>query len=250
MSKRGLPLSGKIVLGVITVAAATGGFTLGYFVGKNAPSAAAPLLARQTVSKGEPSAADMNQGPNPKNEASSAVIPAGQNTSPENKVSEIASVPPVKASPKEGPKEDGKAVIQKTRTNSGSDIKTASTGERLAGHTPVPPLAKADKETAPRVSSVQESSRDASSGSAASLQEKVVYTVQAGAFRSRKDAEDLRHRLEEKGYKVSVNKDSNPKGILFYKVRAGEFGSKKEASLFAIKLKKTVGLNAFPTVKK
>jgi cell division protein FtsN len=120
----------------------------------------------------------------------------------------------------------------------------------LAGQSVVPPLTRQASESVAKTSAAQESGKDASTESAASSQKKVVYTVQAGAFRGKKDAETLKHKLEAKGYKVFVRKESNSKGTTLYKVRAGEFETKKEASLFALKLKKTDDLNAFAIEKK
>jgi cell division septation protein DedD len=78
---------------------------------------------------------------------------------------------------------------------------------------------------------------------------KSVYTVQAAAFKLQKDADALKQSLENKGYKVFIKKEPNPKGVVLYKVRVGEFGQKKDASVFALKLKKTDGLNAFAVIK-
>lgn len=73
--------------------------------------------------------------------------------------------------------------------------------------------------------------------------------MQAAAFKHQKDADTLRQTLEGKGYKSSVKKETNPKGAALFKVRVGEFSQKKDASIFALKLKKTDGLNAFAVVK-
>lgn len=81
------------------------------------------------------------------------------------------------------------------------------------------------------------------------VQNAVIYTVQAGAFKNLKDAETLRHKLESKGYKAYIKKSVVAKGIKIFKVRTGEFMDKKEAEVVALKLKKAEGLKAFVTLK-
>ena len=73
--------------------------------------------------------------------------------------------------------------------------------------------------------------------------------VAIAVLRNQKDAEALKRKLEAKKYKTSIKKEADAKGVVFFKVRTGEFENKKEASLFALKLK-TDGLNAFATAKK
>ncbi len=197
-SGRDLLIRGRILLAIVIVAAGTGGFTLGYFVGRSM-SPSAPLPIGQSVNQVESSPSTPNQAPDLKTEAPPAVVPSGQSQPAETGAPENTVSPPQSASSKEKATEDTKPV------------------------SPEP---------------------------AASSEEKVVYTVQAGAFRGRKDAEALKHKLEAKGYEVSIKKETSSKGVTYYKVRAGEFQKKKEASVLALKLKKTDNLNAFATLKK
>lgn len=81
------------------------------------------------------------------------------------------------------------------------------------------------------------------------VQNAVIYTVQAGAFKNLKDAETLKHKLESKGYKAYIKKSAAAKGIKIFKVRTGEFMNKKDAEAVALKLKKAEGLKAFVTLK-
>lgn len=81
------------------------------------------------------------------------------------------------------------------------------------------------------------------------VQNAVIYTVQAGAFKNLKDAETLRHKLESKGYKAYIKKSVAAKGIKIFKVRTGEFMDKKDAEVVALKLKKAEGLKTFVTLK-
>ncbi len=77
---------------------------------------------------------------------------------------------------------------------------------------------------------------------------KAKYTVQIGAFRNASEADSLKSKFAKKGYKsfIMVAKRKNDK---FYKVATGEFHSRKEAELLAVKMKKTEGLKAFVTLK-
>ncbi|MCL4476668.1 MAG: SPOR domain-containing protein [Nitrospirae bacterium] len=193
-------LTGKVVLALFVVTAATGGFLLGYFVGKSVSSPSIPPAARQPLSEGESAPPAPVPGPNPMGEGSSAAVPVVQSPSAENKQAEIAPSVPEKTPLKGEARDEGKGA---------KDV----------------------------------------SGSAGSSSGKVVYTVQAGAFRNQKDAEALKRKLEAKKYKTSIKKEADAKGVVFFKVRTGEFENKKEASLFALKLK-TDGLNAFATAKK
>jgi cell division protein FtsN len=198
VSKLSLSLPGKVVLGVIVVTVGTGGFTLGYVVGRNVapPLAASPVSQPMTELRVPPQA--LAPGPEHENSAS-PLTPAGHGQTVENRAG-VAPMPPEKASPSQ-----------------------PSAGREGEG--------------------------EASPGEASSMK-KGLYTVQAGAFKGRKDAEALKHKLEAKGYKVSIMKESNPKGVPLYKVRTGEYGNKNEASLLALKLKKTDGLDAFATLKR
>ena len=74
------------------------------------------------------------------------------------------------------------------------------------------------------------------------------YTVQAGAFKSLKEAETLKRKLETKGYKAYIKKYAKAKNPKLYKVRTGEFTVKEEAAALALKLKNE-GLKAFVTLK-
>lgn len=207
LSRRDFFLSGRVVLILITVTAATGGFVLGYFVGKNPPvsgsSASKPLI-----------------------------------------VGSAPSIPPPKTDPSEGAPDQGQDPLQektKPGSESGQPSVAATPGASLSGGVVQVPLqSKAAKEGG-------EESRPplADKSESAVSSKKTAYTVQAGAFKSKKDASALKHKLEAAGYKASIKKESNSKGKTLFKVRAGEFEDKKEAAAFALKLKNGDGLKAF-----
>jgi cell division septation protein DedD len=122
---------------------------------------------------------------------------------------------------------------------------TPGSGEQPS---PPPEIANPDKGTRNTLNP-QSTPKSSSAPYAGSSHSEVVYTVQAAAFKNQKDADILRQTLESKGYKVFVKKEPDPRGVVLFKVRVGEFGQKKDASVFALKLKKTDGLNAYAIVK-
>lgn len=71
------------------------------------------------------------------------------------------------------------------------------------------------------------------------------YTVQVGALKNKKAADRLMKKLKKNGYNAIIRKGMSSEGTLF-KITAGEFSTKKEAEIFALKLKKTMGLHALP----
>jgi cell division septation protein DedD len=241
-------LSGKVLLGILVVTATTGGFTLGYFVGKSVSSPSLSSSARQQLTEGESAPPAPVPGPNPVGEGPSAALAVVQSPLPENKQPGIAPTAPANSPLRGETKDEGKAGSLKGQTPSGSDVKMSSGEKGLSSQTAVSRTAGPGDQAAAK-SSPSEGARDVS-GFAGSSAGKVTYTVQAGAFRNRKDAEALRHKLEARKYKTSVKKEAGAKGVVFFKVRTGEFENKKEASAFALELKNTDGLDAFALAKK
>lgn len=75
------------------------------------------------------------------------------------------------------------------------------------------------------------------------------YTVQAGAFKNVSDANILKERLDKKGYKTYITLSGTKNHKKLYKVRTGDFATRKEAEILSIKIKKSEGLNTFVTFK-
>jgi cell division septation protein DedD len=75
------------------------------------------------------------------------------------------------------------------------------------------------------------------------------YTVQAGAFKNISDANALKAKLDKKRYKTYITASETQKHKKFYKVRIGDFATRKEAEIISIKIKKNEGLNTFVTFK-
>jgi serine-type D-Ala-D-Ala carboxypeptidase (penicillin-binding protein 5/6) len=70
-----------------------------------------------------------------------------------------------------------------------------------------------------------------------------AYTVQVGAFRERRTAEELRQRLRQRGYSAQVITSSTRTARL-YRVRVGEFDTRGEAKRFVSQLRSKIGLQA------
>ena len=67
------------------------------------------------------------------------------------------------------------------------------------------------------------------------------YSIQIGAFSSKKVADDMAKGLERKGYFVSVI-DASSRSKSLYKVRVGKYKSESEANRAAQELKSKEGL--------
>jgi cell division protein FtsN len=79
---------------------------------------------------------------------------------------------------------------------------------------------------------------------------KIIYTVQVGAFKDASEADALKKRLENGGYKTYSALSESKKERGLYKVWVGKFRTRKEAEELSAKIKKAEGLQAFVTVKK
>lgn len=230
-------LPGKAALIVITVTAVTTGFALGYFVGRSVSSFGPSILKQSASSDLASVPAAPSSSSEPQNEASSSL----QTSPPE---STQASVSPSLhgATPLTADMKNDEKMTSKSQ-------KAAMTEKKVipgSGEESIPSAGVSNQDKGARsISDPEGTARDTPSQSADSSNKKVVYTVQAAAFKHQKDAYALKQTLEDKGYKVSIRKEPVQKGVVLFKVRVGEFEQKKDASVFALKLKKTDGLNAF-----
>jgi len=235
LSKRRLFRSARLVLGVVIVSAVTGGFALGYFVGRSGSSSFLQSLSGQAQS-----ASVSDSGVHSGIRSPSGQIPPEQNPPAESMQPDVL---PGSADRTPDKGETGQEVKSGLSKVAVGEVKTAYAERGSGAKTTVPPAA-ADRESALKQSPAKETdTQEAFEPAGASK----AYTVQAGAFRNRKDAEKLKHKLEAKGYRVSIKKEPDANGEVFYKVKTGEFEQKKKASLLALKLKKAEGLNAFAT---
>ncbi|MEW6214328.1 MAG: SPOR domain-containing protein [Nitrospirota bacterium] len=75
------------------------------------------------------------------------------------------------------------------------------------------------------------------------------YTVQVGAFKNASDADALKAKLDKKGYKTYMTRSETKKHENLYKVRIGEFDTRKEAEVLSIKIRNSDGLQTFVILK-
>lgn len=238
-------LPGKAVLIVITVTAVTAGFALGYSVGKSA-SSSGPSILKQSASSDLASAP---QTPNPssklKNEAISSPPSQMQPSPPKGT---LTSAPPSLhgATPLTADVRNEEKISPKSQRI----LLTEERAIPVAQEQSIPPTGVSNPDKgAGNASGSLGMGKSTPTQSSDSSNKRLLYTVQAAAFTHQGDADALRQLLEDKGYKVSVKKEPNPKGVVLLKVRVGEFEQKKDASIFAMQLKKTDRLNAFVVVK-
>lgn len=78
---------------------------------------------------------------------------------------------------------------------------------------------------------------------------KAKYTVQIGAFKNASEADSLKEKFSKKRYKAFIIVAKTKKHEKLYKVMIGEFGTRKEAELLSVKVKKAEGLRTFVTLK-
>jgi hypothetical protein len=74
---------------------------------------------------------------------------------------------------------------------------------------------------------------------------KFTFTVQVGSFENITNAEDLKKRFNQKGYKayIAISESNNKKRL--YKVCIGEFSDKEKAKSLSAEIKNTEGLDSF-----
>jgi cell division septation protein DedD len=112
-----------------------------------------------------------------------------------------------------------------------------------------PAAALPDKPVSGPDNSEKEAAAKPSSSQGNLQKSRISYTVQRGALSNERDAEDFRVKYEKKGYKAYVVPARNKRGETIYKIRIGEFNSRKSAELLSVRLRKTEGLNTFVTFK-
>ncbi len=210
-------LSGRLVLIIITVTVAAGGFILGYFVGKNVYTM--PLIQQSL----------------PKPAGSESPIPPPET----KKIQEVVPTPPEQNTTKE----EGSAPADPSAET--EPPKPFGSGQhRAAGANFLPARDTVNEKAAmpkPAGEPIKVEDRQAQSDTDSHA---AVYAVQVGAFKSRREADTLKAGLEAKGYKTQSRK-TVVKGKPLFKVVVGEVSTEKEAELLALKLKKAEGLHAF-----
>jgi len=161
---------------------------------------------------------------------------------------QMAEVPPVQQVPEQQPAEPVKSedtpvqTSPKTEDAGQTALRVSQPVEKKVHGNPKEIPAEALKD------SVKETVKDSRQpAQAKSLKAETGYTVQVGAIKNEAEAENLKAKLEKKGYKTYITVSKNKKREKIYKVRTGEFRERKDAEILSLKLKKTEGLNTFVT---
>lgn len=220
-------LSARVILIMIIAAVTAGSFTLGYIVGKKTQDESIVTALQQpavdpNLQKNEdtlPESIPTQDQVTPQaavtqsltaqtngNEPSTAT--AQPQTKQDPKISSANAITPKASSGPSAAQNSGKEKLPEPVTDTRSDLNTgtASTAPEITGD--------------------------------------IIYFVQAGAFSNRNKADALKRKLDTKGYKTTIRKETSKKRKILYKVLAGEFKRKDEAEIVALKLKKTEGLKA------
>lgn len=207
----GRALSGRVILIAITVAASAGGFLLGFFVGRSSvPSAQNVPAVRNPALSPTVAAPGMQPAPAGQRQEEPGPVPqSGQTLKAENTAS----------------------VTADTAAPAAQKALPAGETKVAAAKQPEPAVA------APKTSKEQNNAENT-----------VKYTVQAGAFKNRKEADALLEKLGGKGHRAEITK-TTVKGTTLFRVFVGTYEKKKEAEVAALKLKKTEGLKAFVAQK-
>jgi cell division septation protein DedD len=210
---------GIIILSIIVTSSLS--FLLGFFVGKNT----APPAARQvSVITPLSDTAQNNISPNAKEQ-----LPQDPQQIPAALISEVQG-------PQEKPEEQ---KIKETP-------KSAETKKALE-----PQESKQNKETQKKKENTKALTVQEPNKAQENLNspKNVKYSVQIGAFKSAAEADSLKTKYKQKGYKTFKFVSKTKKHEKLYKIMVGEFNNKKDAELLSLKIKKVEGLRAFVTIK-
>ncbi len=175
-------------------------------------------------------------------------MPPASTDSPGDTASGKAQQTPVGGSPEKA----GAATAQSPVKPATEDTGIPQTAER-SGQSPQP-----QAETAPAAStqvikpeenkgdqgSSKSSKADGTSGKVTSTR---LYTIQFGALPTKKEAEQLKKRLQARGLKAYIVNRGEEDPL--FRVRAGTFKNKRDAERQAASIHKKTGLSYFVTVK-
>jgi DedD protein len=134
------------------------------------------------------------------------------------------SLPPAPAKPVSGKTADAKTTDAKTADSKTADAKTADGGS--AGAISGPPHTNT---------------------SASAAVPSVLYTIQVGAYKNRRQADDLRQQLASASLDAYVVTLAAQEGVARYRVRVGTYRSREEAASVAERLRTQRSLTTFIT---
>lgn len=200
-----------IILAIVITSSV--GFTLGFFVGK---SIQPPTYQQQIIPRGEDS---LQQD-----------VLSQENISPAPSLEQTQDT-------------SGSSSLQSQQDINITETKRNELNQTRQKNQSMQPEEKQQKKT-------DQQTNKAQTNKAEQKTTKIVrYTVQAGAFKNPNDAESLKKILEKKGYKPYVVLSETKNNGKIYKVRVGEFNTRKEAEILSLRIKKSDGLNTFVTFK-
>lgn len=200
-----------IILAIVITSSV--GFTLGFFVGKSVQ----PLTYQQQI------------------------IPQGEDSLQQDVLTQENIAPP--PSPEQTQDTSGSSSLKSQQDINITETKTNELNQTKQNIQSMPPEEKQQKKTDQQTNKTQ-------TNKAEQKTTKIVrYTVQAGAFKNPTEAESLKKILEKKGYKPYVVLSDTKNNGKIYKVRVGEFNTRKEAEILSLRIKKSDGLNTFVTFK-
>lgn len=203
----------KWVIILVIVITSSIGFTLGFFVGKSVQ----PSTYQQQI------------------------IPHGEDSLHQDVLSQENISSPPSLEQTEGT--PGSSSLQSQQDINLTETKTNELKQTKQKVQSVKPQEKQQKNTNKQTNNAQPNKTEQETT-------KIVrYTVQAGAFKNPTEAESLKKILEKKGYKPYVVLSEIKNNEKIYKVRVGEFNTRKEAETLSLRIKKSDGLNTFVTFK-
>ena len=142
------------------------------------------------------------------------------------------SLPPAPAKPASGKTADSKTTDAKTADSKTADSKTAD-------------AKTADGGSAGAISGPPHSNKSSASAAVPS----VPYTLQLGAYKNRRQADDLRQQLASASLDAYVVTLAAQEGVARYRVRVGTYRSREEAASAAERLRTQRSLTTFITPK-
>jgi DedD protein len=144
-------------------------------------------------------------------------------------LAQSVSLPPAPAKPASGKTADAKTTDAKAADSKTADAKTADGGSAGAGAISGPP--------------------HSNNASASAAVPSVPYTIQVGAYKNRRQADDLRQQLTSASLDAYVVTLAAQEGMARYRVRVGTYRSREEAASAAERLRTQRSLTTFITPK-
>jgi cell division protein FtsN len=115
--------------------------------------------------------------------------------------------------------------------------------------TPLPPLPPPPVKEAPAPPAAQAISLPPVPGKASAPVPAVPYTIQVGAYKNRRQADDSRQQLASAGLDAYVVTLAAQEGVARYRVRVGTYRTREEAAAAAERLRAQRSLTTFVTPK-